>query len=331
MLTWPHFHSDWRPWLAQADRSFAELTTVISRRQRLVISCYDETHRAHVQGLLASVGAEQERIRFYTVPSNDTWARDYGPITVYRNGQPVLLNFRFNGWGQKFEYALDDQITEHLHALGAFGNTPLEPIDLILEGGSIESDGQGTLLTTSACLLATNRNGLSREALESQLAALLGIERFLWLDHGHLAGDDTDSHIDTLARFCDPATIVYQACADPHDEHFAALKAMQEELKTFRTAAGTPYRLLPLPLPKAQFNPDGRRLPASYANFLIINGAVLMPTYDDPADALALKRLQNGFPGREIVGVPCLTLIQQYGSLHCVTLQLPKGVLPLPA
>ena len=189
-------------------------------------------------------------------------------------------------------------------------------------------DGSGTLLTTARCLLAPTRNPkLTQDGLEARLKELLGLDRILWLQHGHLTGDDTDSHIDTLARFCDARTIAYVACADPDDEHHAELKAMEEELRALRAADGRPYRLVPLPWPRARYDDDGRRLPATYANFLIINGAVLVPTYDDPADGPALARLRECFPGREIIGVDCLPLIYQYGSLHCVTMQLPEGVL----
>jgi agmatine deiminase len=326
LLTWPHPYSDWLPWLAAVEQTFTTLAVHISQRQRLVISCYDDVHRQHVQAQLAAAGAQLDRVRLYRVPSNDAWARDHGPITVYRNGAPVLLKFRFNGWGDKFPADLDDRIGKRLHALGAFADTPLEGVDLILEGGSIESDGQGTLLTTRHCLLSPQRNALGQAELEQRLRELLGIERFLWLAHGHLEGDDTDSHIDTLARFCTPDTIACQACDDPSDPHFGPLQAMAAELAAFRTAAGRPYRLVPLPLPRPRYAEDGRRLPAGYANFLILNGAVLVPTATDPADAVALARLQDCFPDREIIAVPCLSLLQQYGSLHCVTMQLPIGV-----
>ncbi len=326
LLTWPHARSDWRPWLEAVDSTFATLATRISQYQAVIISCYDTAHCEHVQALLAAAGAVPGRIRCYTVPSDDAWARDHGPITVYREGAPVLLNFHFNGWGGKCSYDLDDQVTKCLHRLGAFGNTLLEDIELILEGGSIESDGQGTLLTTSRCLLAPTRNGLPREVLERRLTELLGIERFLWLHHGHVSGDDTDSHIDTLARFCDPGTLAYQACTDTSDSDYPSLKAMEQELQAFRTVAGEAYRLIPLPLPRARYAEDGQRLPAGYANFLIINEAVLLPIYDDPADVLALAQLRRCFPGRAVLGVPCLPLIRQYGSLHCVTMQLPAGV-----
>ena len=327
LLTWPHAASDWRPWLDQADRTFAALAVTISRYETVLINGHDAPHSQHVRGLLAAAGANLERCRRYIVPSNDVWARDHGPIAVYRNGRPVLLDFRFNGWGGKYPCDLDDRITARLHALNAFGATPREPVNLILEGGSIETDGQGTLLTTAECLLNPNRNGLDQATLEQRLRDTLGITRFLWLRHGHLAGDDTDSHVDTLARFSDPRTMVYQGCADPADPHFESLQAMAEELRAFRTVAGEPYRLIELPLPAARYDAEGKRLPAGYANFLILNGAVLMPTYDDPLDAVALARLRDCFPGREVVGIPCATLIRQYGSLHCVTMQLPAGVL----
>lgn len=326
MLTWPHAASDWRPWLAQVDRTFTQLAAAISRRERVLIVCRDADHRAHVRNLLSTAGADLARCHHYLAPSNDAWARDHGPITVYRDGAPVLLDFHFNGWGGKFDYELDDRITARLHAAGAFGATPLQSVDLILEGGGIETDGQGTLLTTSRCLLAPTRNGLAREALEQRLAALLGVRRFLWLHHGQLSGDDTDSHIDTLARFCDARTIAYQWCDDVNDSDYPGLKAMEQELQAFRTAEGEPYRLVPLPWPRPRYGDDGRRLPAGYANFLIINGAALAPMYGDPTDEPALERLRACFPGREIIGVDCAPLIQQYGSLHCVTMQLPAGV-----
>lgn len=327
LLTWPHADSDWQSWLDQADWTFATLAAAISRYQTVIISCLDLAHSRHVFELLTAANADLKRCQRYITPSNDIWVRDHGPITIYRSGQPVLLDFRFNGWGGKYRCDLDNQVTAWLHKLGAFGATPSEAIDLILEGGSIETDGQGTLLTTAHCLLNPNRNGLEQAALEQRLRETLGFTRFLWLRRGHLAGDDTDSHIDTLARFSDPHTIVYQGCANPADPHFEPLQAMAEELRAFRTVDEKPYRLIELPLPAARYAEDGKRLPASYANFLVLNGAVLMPTYDDPLDAVALERLRGCFPQREIVGISCTTLIRQYGSLHCVTMQLPSGVL----
>lgn len=329
MLTWPHPHGDWASRLATVEPVFVAIAREVARRERVLISCYDEAHGRDVQGALTAGGVAMDSVRLFVAESNDTWARDHGPITVLADHRPLLLDFEFNGWGRKYRADLDNTLTRRLHAAGAFGATAIEPVELVLEGGSIEVDGEGTLLTTSRCLLSPARNPkLSRPQIETRLKSLLGVTRILWLDHGYLAGDDTDSHIDTLARLCDAHTIAYVACDDPHDEHYPELKAMEAELKALRTASGAPYRLVALPWPRVRLNEDGERLPATYANFLIINGAVLVPTYDDPADARALSALATCFPDREIVPVPCLPLIFQYGSLHCVTMQLPEGVLP---
>jgi len=312
----------------QVEPVFVEIARQISLREKVLISCYDRAHGDHIRGTLASGGADMKQIILHVVPSNDTWARDHGPLTVLCSQEPLLLDFGFNGWGGKYGADLDNQLTRRLYALDAFNETPLQSINLILEGGAVEVDGSGNLLTTARCLLAPTRNpGLSQTELEARLKELLGLNRVLWLHHGYLAGDDTDSHIDTLARFCDNRTIAYVQCTDPKDEHYAELLAMENELKAMQAADGQPYRLVPLPWSGAKFDEDGNRLPATYANFLIINNAVLVPTYQDPADALALARLQECFPEREVVAIDCLPLIYQFGSLHCVTMQLPHGVL----
>ncbi|MHB8534560.1 MAG: agmatine deiminase family protein [Sulfuricaulis sp.] len=328
MLTWPHAHGDWAQRLTQAEPVFVEIARQVSRREKVLISCYDKGHREHVEGLLAAAGVERDRLILHVVPSNDTWARDHGPLTVACQDEVLLLDFGFNGWGGKYGYELDDRITRRLYALDVFGRAPMQTVDLVLEGGSVEVDGSGTLLTTARCLLAPTRNPkLTREQLEQKLKELLGLNRILWLHHGYLAGDDTDSHVDTLARFCDRNTIAYVSCDDPADEHYAELKAMEQELMAFRTVDGRPYRLVPLPWPRAKRDENAKRLPATYANFLIVNGAVLVPTYEDPADDIALARLKECFPGRDVVAINCLPLIYQFGSLHCVTMQLPEGVI----
>ncbi len=328
MLTWPHAQSDWAPILHQVEPVFTAIAAAIARYETVLIACHDEAVRTQVAARLGSAGVPEARLRLLVAPANDTWARDHGPITVLCQDEPTLLDFGFNGWGGKYASELDNLITRRLHALGAFGDAPLETVDLILEGGSIEVDGQGTLLTTTRCLLSATRNpGRTRAQIEAELAERLGITRFLWLEHGYLAGDDTDSHIDTLARLCDPSTIAYVACDDPADEHYDDLKSMEKELQAFRTAAGQPYRLVALPWPRARFDNDGARMPATYANFLIINGAVLVPTYADAADHVALERLRGCFPEREVIGIDCLPLIYQHGSLHCVTMQIPAGVM----
>jgi agmatine deiminase len=300
LLVWPHEQTDWRPLLADARQNVQTIIDVIERFQSVILVRPDA----------------------WDLPTNDTWARDFGPITIEENGTPVLLDFTFTGWGGKFAAEKDDAVSRHLHARGAFGTTALRTVDLVLEGGSIESDGQGTLLTTAECLLNPNRNPhLSKEQIEERLRSELGVSNILWLEHGYLAGDDTDAHIDTLARLCPSKTIIYVACDDPTDEHYAPLKAMEQELQQF---AG--YRLLPLPWPAAKYDSRGHRLPATYANYLVINGAVLVPTYNDPADALALEVVGKAFADREIIGIDCSTLIIQHGSLHCITMQIPRGV-----
>lgn len=332
MLTWPHAHSDWAPCLSEVEPVFVEIARSIADHEPVVLVCFDVAHRAHVERQLRQAGVAAERLIFALAPSNDSWARDHGPIGVICRNRPLLLDFSFNGWGGKYPAELDNAVSRQLARQGTFRDTPLEPVDLVLEGGSIEVDGSGSLLTTSRCLLAPTRNPqASREELEHQLGDWLGITRVLWLNHGYLAGDDTDSHIDTLARFCDVGTIAYVACDDAADEHYSELAAMEQELKALRTRAGEPYRLVALPLPAAHYDQQGGRMPATYANFLIINDAVLVPAYDDPADGLACERLGTCFPERTIVSVPCLPLVHQHGSLHCVTMQLPAGVLTATA
>lgn len=329
MLTWPRADSDWRDELPGVEPVFAAIASAISRHQKLIITCQGEGHRDHIAGMLARARAHMEAVQFFTAPSNDVWVRDHGPITLIEDGRPILCDFSFNGWGGKYEAADDNEITRRLHTQGAFGDIPLRRSDFVLEGGSLDSDGRGTLLTTTQCLLAPTRNpGWSRARIEEFLHAELGIARVLWLEHGWLAGDDTDSHIDQLARFCDERTIAYASCEDEADEHHPALRAMAAELAALRDHDGRPYTLVPLPLPQPKRDRDGRRLAASYANFLVINDAVLVPVYSDPADRIALDRLAACFPGRAIIDIPCLPLISQNGSLHCATMQIPAGVLP---
>lgn len=326
LIAWPHESTDWHPHLDVVEPVFAEIVAQISRFETALVVAPDP-ERAWEQAERA--GAVPDNVRLCRFDTNDTWARDFGPITVEEDGKPVLLDFGFNGWGLKFPANLDNQVTRRLHEAGIFGDAPRRTVDLILEGGSIESDGNGTILTTAECLENPNRNPhLSRNEIEREFAGLFGSDRFLWLENGYLAGDDTDSHVDTLARLCPDDAIAYARCDDAADEHYLALFTMEKELKRFRTREGNPYRLIPLPWPAPRFDTEGMRLPATYANFLVINGAVLVPTYRDRNDAAALKAVAEAFPGREVIGVDCLPLILQHGSLHCVTMQLPRGVLP---
>ncbi len=330
MLTWPHDRTHWAPHLAAVETVFLNIARAVCAHENLLVVCRDKAHRVYVEARLLKNGCARERLHLAIAPADDTWARDHGPITVLDDGLPHLLDFRFNGWGGKYPHAQDDAINHALNTSATFGNTPMTPVNVVLEGGSIETDGQGTLLTTRRCLLAPSRNpDLDQAAIEQRLQETLGVRRILWLEHGALDGDDTDGHIDTLARFCDERTIAHVHCDDPGDRQYPELQAMKKELEQLRDASGQPYRLLPLPMPRARYDDASQRLPATYANFLIINGAVLMPTYDDPRhDEEARRIFEHAFPGREIIGIDCLPIIQQYGSLHCLSMQLPAGVLP---
>lgn len=326
MLTWPHAGTDWSAQLESVYPVFAQIGAAISHREPLLNVCQDDRHSARVRDLLRAAGADASALRFGMAPGNDVWARDHGPLGVLDEQGPVLHDFVFNGWGGKYASAADDAITRRIAARKVFGETRLRSHELVLEGGAIETDGTGTLLATRSSVIDENRNpGLDQQAIERSLGTLLGIDRFLWLDHGNISGDDTDGHVDTLARFCTPDTIVHATAPDGDADH-PALAAMAAQLKDFRTADGTPYRLLPLPFPGVHVDPTGRRLPATYANFLVINGAVLLPVYGVAADREAEQVLRQAFPQRDIVPIDCRTIIRQNGSLHCLTMQFPAGI-----
>ena len=326
-LTWPHAQTDWAPILHEVEECYVRMALEIALRERLLIVT---PHPADVERLLNERLPQRAlaNISLHEMPTNDTWARDHGFITLLGDTQPTLLDFQFNGWGEKFEATLDNQICRHMDEQHILNGAYQSHLDFVLEGGSIESDGRGTILTTSQCLLAPHRNQpLNQADIEQRLLSILHAQRILWLDHGYLAGDDTDSHIDTLARLCPDNTIAYVQCLDKEDEHYPELHLMEEQLKTFRTLKDEPYRLLPLPMAPARYDEDGERLPSTYANFLIINGAVLMPTYGDrDLDAAATRQLQKAFPKHDVIGIDCQVLIRQHGSLHCCTMQFPLGV-----
>ncbi len=303
-LTWPHLQTDWAPMLQEIEKTYTEMAREISKRESLL-----------------TVGP----------PSNDTWARDHGFITLVSDDSrpPLLLDFKFNGWGEKFPADLDNALNRRLYDEGHFRGEYISHLDFVLEGGSIESDGKGTILTTTGCLMAPHRNQpLSQQEIEERLKDWLCADQILWLDHGSLVGDDTDGHIDTLARLCPDNTILYMGCDDTADEQYKELSMMKEQLATFRTLQGQPYKLVELPMPHPIYDDDGERLPATYANFLIMNGAVLCPIYGQPdLDKEALHQISLVFPDREIVGIDCCSVIRQHGSLHCCTMQFPEGVL----
>jgi agmatine/peptidylarginine deiminase len=325
LIAWPHEGTDWAERLAEVETTYTALAAAITRFQPLVVVVADEGVRAGAEQALRGAGVDLAHIRFVDLPYDDTWLRDSGPITLVSAQGLQLTDFRFTGWGGKFGAEQDDALVAGLVAAGVFGPVAHERVDWALEGGGIESDGGRTVLTTWRCLHQRHPEQ-SRETMDTILRDSLHAERVLWLDHGYLEGDDTDAHIDTLARFAPGERIVFQACDDPGDPHHAELERMAAELAALRTAEGRPYRLSPLPWAQPILD-EGRRLAASYANYLIVNGAVLVPAYGDPSDDEAARIIGSAYPGREVVQVPCRPLIWQNGSLHCITMQLPAGLL----
>ncbi|MFV0471770.1 MAG: agmatine deiminase family protein [Paludibacteraceae bacterium] len=323
-LTFPHKNTDWNYMLDEVSDCFVNIAAEIVKRENLLVVCADiDCIKQHLKHL------DQTKINYVQIASNDTWARDHGGITVLKEGKPTVLDFTFNGWGMKFSSDLDNQITRNLFSKNIFAQHVQykSRLKFVLEGGSIESNGNGIIITTSQCLLSANRNNLSKKETENKLKKYFGAEQVLWLNHGYLEGDDTDSHIDTLVRFCDENTVAYVTCNDTTDKHYNELKKMEQELLHLPFTETGNINFVPLPMADAVYDDDGNRLPATYANFLIINNAVLMPFYQSPKDKKAQNQLQKAFPDREIVGINCLPLIQQHGSLHCVTMQYPAAVL----
>jgi agmatine/peptidylarginine deiminase len=325
LVAWPHEGTDWAPRLSDVERTYVALAQAVTRYQQLLVCIADDDLQERVHGMLESAGVMMARVGFVTVPYDDTWLRDSGPITLREPDSFCLVDFRFTGWGGKYAAERDDELIGGLVASGVFSQARRERVDWALEGGSIESDGLGTILTTWKCLHQRHPDQ-DRAAIEEQLRIHLAAERVLWLEHGYLQGDDTDAHVDTLARFAPNDSIVFQDCDDPSDAHYAEMQRMHRDLLALRTRSGQPYRLHALPW-AAPVIDDGRRLAASYANYLVINGAVLIPAYGDPSDEVAAAVLSTAYPGREIMPVPCRSLIWQNGSLHCITMQLPAGML----
>ena len=364
LLTWPNETTDWAPYLEEIRQTVAEMVRAIARHEEVMLLSMFKTD-------VPDELREMPNVYVAELPNNDTWARDFGPI-VLKGTQPaessaggasaddeeeekdfLWLDFRFNGWGEKFQAAWDNMIPYKLWALyGFFEDADYEDHqDFVLEGGSIEADGRGTLFTTSQCLLAPHRNQpLTKEQIEEQLKRRLRVGSVVWLDYGNLVGDDTDGHIDTIVRCAPDDTLVYVGCDDPADEQYADFHALEEQLKALRTVDGKPYRLLRLPMPDGIYEVEdpsgvqsdcvavqevqspsgvqevqGERLPATYANFLVINGAVLVPTYDQPEkDAEGLRVVQQAFPDREMIPIDARTIIRQHGSVHCLTMQVPR-------
>lgn len=328
LLAWPHAATDWAPMLDEVDACYRAMADALLRAGQKIVILTPEPDR--VRGLLPQAGTGHDLL-VMECATDDTWTRDYGPICVETSAGLGATLFQFNGWGLKFAAASDNLAGLRMAAAKVIDCPVYDRKGYVLEGGSIESDGRGTILTTSECMLSINRNGIvDKPYVERELARSLGARRVLWLDHGALEGDDTDSHVDTLARLAPDDTILYVKSYRPDDPHTPALEAMEQELAAMRTPEGNPYNLIGLPLPEPIFDEEGERLPATYANFLITPRAVLMPVYGQPRnDEMAARMLGIAFPGHEILTVDCRALIRQHGSLHCATMQMPASWLPL--
>lgn len=329
-LTWPHAQTDWNYILGDITATYLEMAREIADHERLLIVAprTDEVKGLLDSALPASLAAN---IVYHECPTNDTWARDHGFITLKNldgeGDERLLLDFCFNGWGRKFESDKDNAINRSLYDSGTVRGTYRSELDFVLEGGSIESDGRGTVFTTSQCLLAPHRNQpLTQQQIEQRLKDALCASRIVWLDHGNLIGDDTDGHIDTIVRLAPDDTLLYIGNVSPDDEQHDDFMALEEQLRSLRTADGQPYRLLALPMPDAICDDDGSRLPATYANFLVTNEKVLVPVYGQKAnDEAAISTIASAFPGRKMVAIDSRPIIRQHGSIHCCTMQLPLG------
>jgi len=303
-LTWPHKGTDWEPMLDEITATYLQMAEVITRFERLIVVADSETR---VGNLLREVLSERQmqRVTIVECPSDDTWARDHGMLSVYCDDGLHLLDFKFNGWGEKFESRQDNAISRRLYERGAVEGIYENHLDFVLEGGSVESDGRGTIFTTSQCLLAPHRNQpLTQMQIETELKRRLGAERVMWIDFGGVEGDDTDGHIDTMVRVAPNDTLLY----------IGGDKELEQQLSTFRTIDNRPYNLLQLPAPT--------RPCTTYANFLVVNDAVIYPTYGQPEiDTVAREVIGKAFPERQLIGLDCQTVIKQNGSLHCCTMQ----------
>lgn len=349
MIAWPHAETDWSSMLEAAELNFSDMIAAISQTATPWILIPDEVFKAkinkRVQTALESHGWHQHfELAFSVCHYNDTWTRDYGPLCVFKASEQIgqkhlrLQDFVFNGWGNKFDATGDNTVNQTLWEAGEFEriytsqldqqklfSVQLQQHETVLEGGSLETNGR-LLLSTTACLLNPNRNpDVDQATLEELLKKQFGSKAILWLSAGHLQGDDTDAHIDTLARFVNDTTLAFQGCDDTNDEHYNDLQMMKQQLQIL--AQEHTLTLIELPWPTAQYE-DGRRLPATYANFLILNELLLLPTYSCEADALAIDALKNiHTPSQHsaltIVPIDCRTLIRNNGSLHCSTMQLP--------
>lgn len=314
---WPRDDDYWGGCLGMAQRDLALFLNTLAEFEPVRLLVHDEASAQDARSHLSA------KIQLHIVPNRDIWLRDSGPIFVtHPQGKVAGVNWQFNGWGDRFPSDLDNQIPLHFADILAL---KLFDPGIVLEGGSIETNGNGLCLTTQQCLLAPTRNPrLSASEIEQYLNQYLGQQEVLWLDQG-LEGDHTDGHIDTITRFVDEQTVVTSICEDPNDANFEPMQANLSVLKDFRDRQGHPLTVIPLPLPQTRIDFDGERLPLTYANFYIANGAVLVPVYDDPNDERALEILRGCFGDREVIGLNARGLIHGGGAFHCATQQQPRG------
>ena len=323
-LSWPHKEESWPGAFETIPGVFAEIARELSMSELVRINVADEDMAEDVGILLKDAGARLDRIRFHFNPTNDAWARDHGPIYLVRDSgedpQRVIVDWGYNAWGNKYPpHDLDDVVPARI---AAESREPLFKPGIVLEGGSIDVNGRGTLLTTESCLLNPNRNPeLNQTQIEKFLSDYLGVTNILWLGDG-ISGDDTDGHIDDLTRFVSADTVVTMIEEDPHDENHLPLQGNLRRLKQMRDERGEPLKIVTIQMPESIYF-DGERLPASYANFYIANEAVLVPIYGGKHDAQALETFGNLFPGKRVKGIDCSRLVWGLGAIHCITQQQP--------
>ncbi len=326
ILVWPHCHSDWNNQLDAIENTYAEMSRYIARHQKLILVAYDQAHLLHIQETLTHQEIKQENILVISAPTNDTWVRDYGPITVKSDSEIILLDFDFDAWGGKYTHDKDNAFNQQLK-LHLNNDLSSQKINFVLEGGNLEVNNSGTLLVSSSCF---KRKALKQHTplttLERDLEYWFGCNRILWINDVVLIGDDTDGHIDTLVRYCTDDVFVYSASVNHSDPNSESLNSLAQQLKSIKRNESAISELVPLPLPKPIFN-GGYQLPATYANFLITNEYVLVPVFNDPQDNYALKTIDSLFPTHEIIDIESNALIQQFGGIHCATMQIPEGCL----
>ncbi|HZS54889.1 MAG TPA: agmatine deiminase family protein [Bryobacteraceae bacterium] len=326
-LAWPHEITDWPGKFAPIPWVYGEIVRHLSRVEKVRILISDVDAQQKARRILTKCGAQMEAVEFWHIPTDRSWTRDFCPIFVCgANGERVILNWRFNGWAKYDNSARDNAVTEAIAPrLGLQMRTPTwNNQRVVLEGGSIDVNGAGTILTTQECLLSpiqARNPGLTRSDMEGIFAQFLGARHTLWLNHG-IAGDDTHGHVDDLARFTGAHTVVIASEANQSDVNYELLRENVALLREMRDQDGKPLRVETLPMPQPVFF-DGQRLPASYANFYIANRLVLVPTFNDPNDRVALNKLAELFPDRQIIGIAATDLVLGLGTLHCMTQQQP--------